>query len=116
MTVAREVAVMVLLVVAGLVTLLGSVGVLAMRDPLQRLHFIAPQANAAVLVLAALVVDGAGPEAWIKGIIVTALLALTNGVVTHATARAAFVHARGKWPPDPGQAEAASRGEPGGGG
>lgn len=104
MSLAREIAVAVLLGVAGLTALISSVGVLAMPDPCQRLNFIAPPANAAFLVLAALVIDGAEPEAWIKTTVVTVLLALMNGVVTHATARAVFVHVHGKWPPDPGRA------------
>ena len=115
MSLAREIAVAALLGVAGLTTLLSSVGVLAMPDPCQRLHFIAPPANAALLVLAALVVDGAEPEAWIKTAVVAALLALMNGVVTHATAHAIFVRARGKWPPEPGDAREPSGGKDGGG-
>lgn len=108
MSLVREVVVAVLLGVAALSTLIAAVGVLVMRDPLQRLHYIAPPANAAVLILIALVIEGAEPAAWIKATLVAALLALMNGVVTHATARAVFVRSRGGWPPAPGATRAPS--------
>jgi multisubunit Na+/H+ antiporter MnhG subunit len=103
-SVAREVLVFVLLGVAAVVTVISAVGLLAMRDPLQRLHFMAPPATSAFLVLFALAVDGAGPAALIKGSLVAVLLSLINGIVTHATARAVFVHDRDRWPPRPGEA------------
>lgn len=101
MSVARTVAVWTLLGLAALVTLVSSIGVVAMREPLARLHYVAAPASASFLVLAAQLVDGADRASCVKMLVLSLVLALLNGVVTHATARAAFVHARGKWPPDP---------------
>jgi multisubunit Na+/H+ antiporter MnhG subunit len=112
-TVVREVAVVILVAVSAILTALSSVGVLAMRDPYQRLHYIAPPAISAFLLVAALALDDAGAEACIKGLLVAVLLNVSNGILTHATARAAFVHQRGKWPPDPGEATPVEGGEGG---
>lgn len=115
MSAVRVAAVALLLGVPAILTLISAVGVLAMRDPYQRLHFVAPPALSAFLVAAALAVDGAGPAAWIKAAIVAVLLNLINGIVTHATARAAFVCKHGKWPPDPGEAASVKDRREGGG-
>lgn len=109
MSAARLVAVAVLLGVTAVLTLISAVGVLVMRDPLQRLHFMAPPATSAFLVVAALAIDGAPAELWIKAIIVAILLMSINGVLTHATARAVYVHDRGHWPPSPEEIDAGER-------
>jgi multicomponent Na+:H+ antiporter subunit G len=91
---ALHVAAAVLAAVAVLVTLTSAIGVWAMRDPYQRLHFLAPPATVGAALLAlAIGLDG-GPRAAVKPALVLCLLAALNGVVSHATARAA-------WPPEP---------------
>jgi multicomponent Na+:H+ antiporter subunit G len=98
---ALHVAAAVLAAVAVLVTLASAVGVWAMRDPFQRLHFLAPPATIGAALLAlAIALDG-GALAAVKPALVLALLTALNGVVSHATARAAFVRRRGAWPPAP---------------
>ncbi len=69
--------------------LTSAIGVLAMRDPYQRLHYLAPPASLApaLLTLALfLAVDDLQPA--LKMLLLTVLLNAINGVVTHATARA----------------------------
>lgn len=110
---------------AALLTLVCSVGVAAMRDPLQRLHFVAPPSTLCAAMLAIAIGLDAGPLAAVKPALVVVLLAALNGVVSHAIARAFFVRQHGAWPPGPpsdapSQAEARGGGEhldgePGGG-
>ncbi len=83
-------------IVLGLVTLadlfavVSAIGVLAMRDPLQRLHFIAPPATiSTALVTIAVAIGGRSAQATLKTAAVGVLLLAVNGVVNHATARAA---------------------------
>lgn len=86
--------VLCLLIAADLVVVVSAMGVLAMRDPFQRLHFIAPPATiSTVLLTIAVGVGGLGTQATLKTATVGLLLLAVNGVVTHATARAA--HLRG---------------------
>lgn len=109
MSVARAVAVAILVAVSAILTAVSSVGVLAMRNPYQRLNYMAPPAISAFLLVAALALDGAGADACIKALFVAVLLNLSNGILTHATARATFVHQRGHWPPDQHDSESATR-------
>jgi monovalent cation/proton antiporter MnhG/PhaG subunit len=94
------VVVAVLLGLAVLVTVFSAVGVLVMRDPYQRLHFISPPASvSAVLVVVALLVYEPQKQAALKAFVVAFVLYFMNAVVTHATARAHFVRENGTWPP-----------------
>jgi monovalent cation/proton antiporter MnhG/PhaG subunit len=94
------VIVAVLLGLAVLVTVFSAVGVLVMRDPYQRLHFISPPASvSAVLVVVALLVYEPQKQAALKAFVVAFVLYFMNAVVTHATARAHFVRENGTWPP-----------------
>ncbi|MFL5262040.1 MAG: monovalent cation/H(+) antiporter subunit G [Anaeromyxobacteraceae bacterium] len=101
-----HVVVAVLAAVAVLVTLASAVGVWAMHDAFQRLHFLAPAATVGAALLALAIGLDAGPRAAVKPILVLLLLTALNGVVSHATARAAFVHRHGAWPPRPPQGAA----------
>jgi monovalent cation/proton antiporter MnhG/PhaG subunit len=101
---ARAVVVWALLGAAALVTLLCSVGVAVMRDPLQRLHFIAPPATlGSALVTIALFVDEHDKDACGKAVLVTFVLTLINGIASHATARAARIRRLGTWVAVPGE-------------
>ena len=82
--------VLVLILAAALIALVSSVGLMVMRDPFQRLHFIAPPATlSAAFVTVAVAIGSRDPQATFKAGMVAALLLAINGVVTHATARAA---------------------------
>jgi multisubunit Na+/H+ antiporter MnhG subunit len=69
--------------------LASAAGVLAMRDPYQRLHYLAPPASLApALITIALFLDAHDKQPALKMLLLTLLLNAINGVVTHATARA----------------------------
>ncbi|MFL5389694.1 MAG: monovalent cation/H(+) antiporter subunit G [Myxococcales bacterium] len=95
-----KIAVDILLALAVVVALLSAIGVAAMRDPYQRLHFIAPPASlSALFVTAAILVGEKQKQAGGKAALVAFLLYFMNAIVTHATARAHFVREKGTWPP-----------------
>lgn len=89
-----------LLAGAAAVALISAVGALAMRDAFQRLHFIAPPATlSSFSVAVAALLDEPQKQAGAKALVVALLLVVMNAVVSHATARAAFVRRHGRWPP-----------------
>lgn len=94
------IVVWVLLVAAAAVTLLSAVGAALMRDPLQRLHYVSPPSTLGVaLVAAAFFVGEHDKDVALKAAFVGVALAVMNGVISHATARATRVHDVGKWQP-----------------
>jgi monovalent cation/proton antiporter MnhG/PhaG subunit len=97
---AVKIAVDILLGLGVGVALLSSIGIVAMRDPYQRLHFISPPASLSALCVALAVFLGEKQkQAGGKAALVAFLLYFMNSVVTHATARAHFVREKGEWPP-----------------
>jgi monovalent cation/proton antiporter MnhG/PhaG subunit len=95
-----KIAVDVLLALGVGVALLSSIGIVAMRDPYQRLHFISPPASlSALCVTLAILLGEKQKQAGAKAALVAFLLYFMNAVVTHATARAHFVREKGIWPP-----------------
>jgi monovalent cation/proton antiporter MnhG/PhaG subunit len=95
-----KIAVDVLLALGVGVALLSSIGIVAMRDPYQRLHFISPPASlSALCVTLAILLGEKQKQAGAKAALVAFLLYFMNAVVTHATARAHFVREKGTWPP-----------------
>lgn len=98
----HDVVVAVLLGLAVVLVLVCALGVMVMRDPLQRLHYVAPPATlSAVLITVAVVLDQSQKQAWFKTLLVTVVLCLMNAVVTHATARAVRIRDRGHWRASP---------------
>jgi multicomponent Na+:H+ antiporter subunit G len=90
----RDVIVTVLLVAGTALGLLGALGVLLMRDPLDRLHYTAACVPAALLIGAAVLIRDSFSLIGTRAILVAALALVTTPVLTHATARA--LHARGQ--------------------
>jgi monovalent cation/proton antiporter MnhG/PhaG subunit len=88
----------VLLAAAVVSVLLTVVGVLVSDNVYRRLHFLAPVATVGVVAVAVAIViaEGAG-QAGIKAIVTGAILFVMNPILTHATARAARAHERGRW-------------------
>ncbi len=79
----------VLVGIAVALNLASAVGVLVMRDPYQRLHYLAPPASIAPLLFAiALFVGEKDKQPAVKMLVLFVVLNAVNGVVTHATARA----------------------------
>jgi multisubunit Na+/H+ antiporter MnhG subunit len=122
----REIFVYLLLGLAALIVLASSVGILVMRDPYQKLHYVSPVAVVAPVAvgLAVLVQSGFtenSAQTWLALVFVLA----GGPVLTHATIRAARIRAEGDWRashgrPSRGQAgqarEAAAAGPARGGG
>lgn len=81
---------------AGAIALVSAGAVWAMRDPIQRLHFVTPAATlSAALVSLGFWVSEPQKAAAAKVSVAMALLVAANAVVTHATARAIRVRAQG---------------------
>jgi multicomponent Na+:H+ antiporter subunit G len=92
------VIVAVLLAVAVAAVLLSCLGVLVMRDGLDRLHFTAPAATIApVLIAAAVLVEEPLSSAGVKAVLVALLIVVTTPVLSHATARAVRIREHGRW-------------------
>jgi monovalent cation/proton antiporter MnhG/PhaG subunit len=95
---AADLAVAALLALGIAVTWLSCLGVLLMRDPYDRLHYTAPAAALApVLIAAAVVVEEGLSAAGIKAVLIAIVLVGTNPVLGHATARAARIREHGQW-------------------
>ncbi len=81
--------------------LLGALGVWLMRDPYQRLHYITlPAVFSSLLVTVAVFLRDPQKQAGGKVALTALVLFAINSVVTHATARAAWVREHGCWPPE----------------
>lgn len=87
----REFVVALLLGFAVLVELLCAVGIVVMRSPFDRLHYLAPATTLGpfALAIAVLVAECEG-QAKIKAVLVAVVLLTTGPILTHATARAAW--------------------------
>ena len=93
-----EVVVAVLLALGVAFVVLSCAGVVAMRDPFDRLHFTSPAATVApILFTVAVLVEEPLSSAGIKAVIVAVLIVGTTPVLTHATARAAHIRRHGRW-------------------
>jgi multisubunit Na+/H+ antiporter MnhG subunit len=94
----RDVVVAVLLGVAVGAVLISCLGVLAMREPLDKLHFTAPAATIApVAVAAAVLVEEPFSSAGVKAVLVAVVLVVTTPILSHATARAGRIREHGQW-------------------
>ena len=100
----KIIAVEALIAAAVLVTLLSVVGMLRMRDPYQRMHYIAPPASlSAIFITTAIFLQqGLKPESF-KALVTSLVLIGMNTVVTHASARAFRIGEVKKWHPKPGE-------------
>lgn len=88
----REIVAAGLLVLGVLVELLCAMGVLVMRTPFNRLHYLAPATTLGPLAIAlAVLVAETEAQAKIKSVLVAVVLLATGPILTHATARAAWV-------------------------
>ena len=84
----RDAAATVLLIAGAAVAVLACLGVLLMRDALDRLHYTGALTAAALLVGAAVLVRESFSLIGDRAVIVAVLVLVTNPVLTHATARA----------------------------
>lgn len=89
---AQQIVVDVLVGVAVTLNLASAIGAMVMRDAYQRLHFLAPPSSLAPFLLTvALFIGVPDRQAGFKMLLVLVLVNAINGVVTHATARAARI-------------------------
>lgn len=106
----RAIAATVLLVVGVGVELACCVGVLAMRDVYDKLHYTAPATTLGAFAIAgAVLLRESIVQFGIKTILVTLALLITNPVLTHAIARAARIRRFGAWTVQEEEDEAVER-------
>ena len=94
----RQTVVDVLLVLTILVQLVSAVGVLAMPNLMDRMHYLGPASTVAPwLLAAAVVVTERFDHQGIVTLLLAVFLLVFQPVVTHATARAARIRELGDW-------------------
>jgi multicomponent Na+:H+ antiporter subunit G len=95
---ARDIGADVLLGLAVLVVISASVGVLVMRDPYQKLHFVTPAALVApVLVALAVLVQMGLYENTGETCVALLFMVIAGPFLSHATVRAIRVREKGDW-------------------
>jgi multisubunit Na+/H+ antiporter MnhG subunit len=100
----HTIVIAILLAAAVLVTIVSVVGLLAMPDPYQKLHYLGPVASISALCVTAAVLLREGlNQAGVKALFVAAVLLLMNAVLSHATARMSRIREFGAWEPQPGE-------------
>ena len=94
-----EVVVWILVVLGTVVQVLSVLGLLLARDPYDRLHFTGPASTIAPVAFALAVIVDEGPvtQAGVKSVLTALALVVLNGVLVHATARAARIREHGTW-------------------
>ena len=94
-----DVLVWSLVVLGSVVQVLCVLGVLLARNPYDRLHFTGPASTVAPVAFALAVIVDEGPvtQAGVKSVLTALALVVLNGVLVHATARAARIREHGTW-------------------
>jgi multicomponent Na+:H+ antiporter subunit G len=72
-------------------------GVLVMRDTLDRLHYTGPSVLGAISIAVAVVVKDSFSLTGDKAILIALFLIVASPIATHATARASRIAQRGDW-------------------
>ena len=100
----KTIAIEILVALAVAISVACVLGMLRMRDPFQRMHYIAPPASlsALLITIAIFLQQGRKPESFKAGF-VTAVLIGMNAVVTHAAARAFRIADTKNWRPEEGE-------------
>jgi multicomponent Na+:H+ antiporter subunit G len=94
----QDVVVGVLLTIGVASVLISCIGVVAMRTPLDRLHFTAPAGTIAPVAFAvAVLVEEPLSSAGVKAVLVALLILVTTPALSHATARAVRIREHGRW-------------------
>jgi multisubunit Na+/H+ antiporter MnhG subunit len=100
---ARDIGADVLLGLAVAVVISAAVGVLVMRDPYQKLHFVTPAALIApVLVALAVLVQMGLDENTGETCLALLFMVMAGPFLSHATVRAIRVREKGDWRPGKG--------------
>ena len=77
--------------------LIACLGVLVMRDALDRLHYTGPAVLGAISIAVAVVVKDSFSLVGDKAILIALFLIVASPIATHAAARAARIAQRGDW-------------------
>jgi multicomponent Na+:H+ antiporter subunit G len=94
----KDIAVGILLGLAVLIVAGASVGVLVMRDPYQKLHFVTPAALVAPLLVALAILAQVGVyENAGETFLALLFLVIAGPFLSHATIRAIRVREKGDW-------------------
>jgi multicomponent Na+:H+ antiporter subunit G len=97
-------AVGIVLASAVAVALASCVGMAVMRDPYQRLHYLAPAASISpALIMIAVLLEEGLKQAGIKAMLVATVTFVMNAALSHATARAFRIRELGQLLPRPEQ-------------
>jgi monovalent cation/proton antiporter MnhG/PhaG subunit len=96
---AGDALVYILLTVGVGTELIACLGVAVMRDAYDRLHYLAPSALGAVLIVAAIWVREGPSMIALKATLLAAFLLMASPSLAHVTSRAARIHDRGDWRP-----------------
>ena len=81
--------------------MLATVGMLAMRDLYDRLHFLAPSALGSAPITAAVLVREGPSTIGLKAILLVAFTLASSPLLAHVIARTARIQERGDWRPGP---------------
>jgi multicomponent Na+:H+ antiporter subunit G len=99
-----DVVIAVLLIVGVAIQLICCIGVIAMPNLMDRLHFLTPATSfGPAFIMTAILIEEKFDHQGIVAILVAAILLLFGPVLTHATARAARIRDHGDWPIQPGE-------------
>ena len=100
----KTIAIETLLALAVAITLASVAAMMRMRDPYQRMHYIAPPASlSAIFITIAIFLDrGLKPESF-KAVFIVLVLISMNAVVTHSAARAFRIAEKKDWDPKEGE-------------
>ena len=100
----KSILIDVLLAGAVLITIISVLGMLRVRDPYQRMHYISPPASLSsfLIAIAIFIQRGLKPESF-KALFVVFVLVGMNTIVTHATARAFRIAEVPDWDPEEGE-------------
>jgi multisubunit Na+/H+ antiporter MnhG subunit len=93
----RAVVAVVLLVAGGAVQLLAVLGMCAMRDVYDRLHYVGLAGFGTLLIAVAIVVRESFSLIGNKALLVGALMVLAGPVVVQTTARSLLIREHGDW-------------------
>ena len=100
----KAVAIYVLIAAAVIVTIVSVLGMVRVRDPYQRMHYISPPASLSSLFIAVAIFleRGLKPESF-KAAFVVLILVGMNTIVTHSAARAFRISEIPDWDPETGE-------------
>jgi multicomponent Na+:H+ antiporter subunit G len=79
--------------------MIACLGVLVMRDTLERLHYTGPSVLGAISIAVAVVVKDSFSLTGDKAILIAVFLIIASPIVTHAAARASRIARTGDWRP-----------------